>query len=813
MNNQTPLSIQLTSLSRHFYGLFDREKKRVSNVILFLLSLVLLLVSIPRKAHATSGTFMTNTTLTEDITTIDAKTLSIPGDSRLTATAAKINLRESKVTPSDAAENAFWASSRSVSISGNHAILGAPGDDDAGESSGSAYIFARDAGSGTWAQVAKITASDAEERDRFGGSVSISGNYAIVGAIYGDKAGIDSGSAYIFERDTGSGTWAQMAKITASDAEERDRFGGSVSISGNYAIVGADGDDNAFQLAGAAYIFERDTISSTWAQVAKITASDAKERGFFGTSVSISGDHAIVGTAGEFDFNTNGYESGYGYIFEREMISGIWSQVAKITTSDVDELDAFGTTVSISDNHAIVGTWADDEGSGSAYIFVRDTGSGTWSKVVNITTSNANERGSFGSSVFVSGDQFIVASPGSASAYIYDIITDNDSPVFENVSDLTEKAMGPDGAIVEYPLPRVMDDTDPNPTVTCEPASGSLFALGATKVTCVAIDSDGNEATTSFTVHVIPETDAPLTFTPIADATIKLDSPTENFGAVNKLNADMNPVHDFLMKFDVSGIEMRSVQSATLRLFCTNKSDLGGDFQSVDNDWSEDTVTWDNAPHVDVEVIASLGPVARFTWVEVDLTSLITEDGTYSLRVMSPSRDGVDYRSKEKPEFAPELVITFRDTLTFTPTADATIKRGSPAENFGMVNAVRTGNRPLEDFLMKFDVSGIGTRSVKSATLRLFCTNKSDLGGEFHQTDIDWSEDTVTWDTAPLADRKMIASLGPVVRFTWAEVDLTSLITEDGIYSLRVMSPSDDGAVFRSKEKPGLEPELILTLE
>ena len=310
-------------------------------------------------------------------------------------------------------------------------MVGAPVDDDAGIDSGSAYIFERDT-SGIWSQVAKITASDAQEWDRFGGSVSISGDHAIVGAMYGGDAGIDFGSAYIFERDTISGTWSQVVKITASDAQERDRFGGSVSISGDHAIVGADGDDNAFELAGSAYIFERDNDSGTWSQVVKITASDAQERDFFGISVSISGDHAIVGTVGEFDFNADGYVSGFAYIYERELVSGIWSQVAKLTTSHVDKLDAFGSTVSISGDNAIVGAWADvraDGRSGSAYIFTRDTGSGTWSKAVNIAASVEDEKELFGNSVSVSGDQFIVGSPGSASAYIYDSITENDSLV------------------------------------------------------------------------------------------------------------------------------------------------------------------------------------------------------------------------------------------------------------------------------------------------------------------------------------------------------------------------------------------------
>ena len=390
---------------------------------------------------------------------------------------------------------------------------------------------------------------------------------------------------------------------------------------------------------------------------------------------------------------------------------------------------------------------------------------------------------------------------------------DETGPAFDNVSDITQEATGPGGAIVDYPLPKVTDDTDLTPSVTCAPASGSFFALGITKVTCMATDVDGNEAVTAFTVRVVSEIDAPLRFTPIADATIKLDSPTENFGAVTEVKTSISPVDDFLMKFDVSGIGTRHIQSAKLRLFCTNKSDQGGEFHLVGNDWSEDIVTWDNAPPEDPEVIASLGPVVSLTWVEVDLTSLITEDGVYSLRVMSPSQDGADYRSREKAGLAPELVITLTDSLTFTPTADATIKFNAPTENFGASQEVETDDRPLEDFLMKFNISGIGTSTVTSAILRLFCNSSSDKGGDFHLTEDDWLEDTVTWDNAPLADREVIASLGPVVRRTWVEVDLTSLITEDGVYSFRVMSSSKDGADYRSKEKPGLVPELTLTLE
>ena len=113
----------------------------------------------------------------------------------------------------------------------------------------------------------KITASDGAERDSFGRSVVISGDYAVVGAYLDDGAGQYSGSAYIFKRD---GTaWIEQDKITASDGAEGDFFGVSVAISGDYAVVGATGSGNADARSGA-YIFKRD--GTAWIEQDKITA-------------------------------------------------------------------------------------------------------------------------------------------------------------------------------------------------------------------------------------------------------------------------------------------------------------------------------------------------------------------------------------------------------------------------------------------------------------------------------------------------------------------------------------------------------------
>ncbi len=194
----------------------------------------------------------------------------------------------------------------SVAIDGDYAIVGAWMDDDNGDDSGSAYIFKRD-GTDMWTQQAKLIASDGAAGDYFGCSVAIAGDYAIVGA-YGDDVGENNnqGSAYIFEKP-GSGwtTMTETAKLTASDGAISDNLGISVAIGDDYAVVGAYGDDSD---TGSAYIFKR--AGTSWNQEAKLLASDGAVGDYFGKSVAIDGAYAIVGANGADD------DKGSAYVYD-----------------------------------------------------------------------------------------------------------------------------------------------------------------------------------------------------------------------------------------------------------------------------------------------------------------------------------------------------------------------------------------------------------------------------------------------------------------------------------------------------------------
>ncbi|MCH8879726.1 MAG: FG-GAP repeat protein [Planctomycetes bacterium] len=246
----------------------------------------------------------------------------------------------------------------SVGISGGLGIVGAPGDDDAGTSSGAVYVF--DVATGQ--QLRKLTADDAEMGDRFGTEVAISGNIAIIGVSSDDDAGSASGSAYLFDVTTGQ----QLHKLTADDADAGDRFGDAVAIHENTAIVGAWRDADFGLESGSVYVFD----VTTGEQLHKLTASDASAFAKFGRSVSISGGIAIVGAPWD---NDEGSVSGSAYLFDA--VTG--EELHKLAQDDAATLDWFGRSVGISAGVAIAGAYADDDAcpddsncdSGSAYLF------------------------------------------------------------------------------------------------------------------------------------------------------------------------------------------------------------------------------------------------------------------------------------------------------------------------------------------------------------------------------------------------------------------------------------------------------------
>mgnify|MGYP000728304901 CR=1 FL=1 len=269
-----------------------------------------------------------------------------------------------KLTPDDGDPIDSFGSS--VTLDGARALVGAYGDEDPnGDDAGSAYVFERT--NGSWTQQAKLTPDDGDAGDYFGVTVALDGGMALVGA-YGDEDpnGDAAGSAYVFERSTGS--WTQQAKLTPDDGDAEDLFGDAVALDGATALVGApwDEDPNG-DAAGSAYVFER--TNGSWTQQAKLIPDDGDADDLFGDAVALDGDRALVGANG--DEGPNGDYAGSAYVFERS--NGSWAQQAKLTPDDRDRRDSFGDSVVLDGGTALVGANGDEDpngaNAGSAYVF------------------------------------------------------------------------------------------------------------------------------------------------------------------------------------------------------------------------------------------------------------------------------------------------------------------------------------------------------------------------------------------------------------------------------------------------------------
>jgi FG-GAP repeat len=416
------------------------------------------------------------------------------------------------IKPPVVSTEAFFG--QAVAISGDRAIIGSPGEDSSiagivmnptgsepaltdtnASGSGAAYILERDPSNGAWRVEAFVKAPAVSSGDYFGGQVSISGDHAVVGARGEDSSvsGIvvnptgsetalldagapNSGAAYIFERNPATRIWAVTAFVKAPAVSIESYFGDSVSVSGDRAVVGAPFEDSGVPgivmnptgsepsltngnapHSGAVYILERSFLTGTWTVVAFVKAPAVGTNEYFGASVSVSDGLAIIGAAFE-DSNVSGIvmnpsgrehaltdgnapNSGAAYILGRNDTTGAWSVAAFVKAPVVSEgvrmpgdsyvpQDFFGASVAIDGARAIIGAPREDSGvpgivmnptgtelplrdssvrnSGAAYILEHNNETGVWFVAAFVKAPAVSDFDWFGWSVQISGERAIV---------------------------------------------------------------------------------------------------------------------------------------------------------------------------------------------------------------------------------------------------------------------------------------------------------------------------------------------------------------------------------------------------------------------
>jgi hypothetical protein len=445
------------------------------------------------------------------------------------------------------------------------------------------------------------------------------------------------------------------------------------------------------------------------------------------------------------------------------------------------------------------------------------------------------------------------------------------------------------------------------------------------KYTVRAQDSAGNTSPDSTPVSVTTPTASAatrtLTFQPSDDATIVRGSGSTNFGTATSLTANASPRRDFLLKFGVTGIGTGTVLNAQLRMYGADPSNNGGNFHRVgDVSWAESSVTWNTAPAGDAAVLGAIASIGANNAYDLDVTPLVTGDGTYGVRADTASTDMAGFSSKEGAHPA-QLIVTVSDqsdttsptaptaltasvssptrvdlawapasddtgvtgyevyrgpaggaltplasigaatsysdttaspgvaydyqvkavdpagnrsdgsntatvttptpppttTLTFAPDADATVQEARPSSNFGTLTTLKADGDTGAQIAayLRFTVTGVSAgQTVQNATLRLFVPSDGTADGPpVYPADNDWTETAITWSTRSAAGTTAADDLKAIPAGTWAQYQVTPLVTGNGTYTF-VLGPSTsiDGVVFNSREGTSNKPELVLTV-
>ncbi|WP_345974727.1 cadherin domain-containing protein [Sulfurimonas sp. HSL3-7] len=355
--------------------------------------------------------------------TIDYKTRAIykltavatsdAGDSAAVPVTIMVDIK--RTAPAPETQDYFGSS---VAVDGAYVVVGAEGN---ASKAGMAYVLYKDV-TGTYSQVAELNASDATLGDKFGISVAISGDYVVVGAQLADTNATNAGAAYVFKRNAPDNNYTEIALLTASDPAADDHFGFSVAIDGAYVIVGADNKSSSVDpvgpSTGAAYIFKNNG-DDTYTEVNKLTAFDHEPSDYFGWSVDINGDHAIVGAWSESMGADAVISAGAAYVYKKDAGTGLFNHADKLMAplGDAQVGDNFGWSVGIGANgeYAVVGAYHDNanqdsvdkNNTGAAYIF-KNNGDDTYTQTTKLAASDAVADDLFGSAVSISGNYVLV---------------------------------------------------------------------------------------------------------------------------------------------------------------------------------------------------------------------------------------------------------------------------------------------------------------------------------------------------------------------------------------------------------------------
>ncbi len=299
-----------------------------------------------------------------------------------------------------------------VVVEGGEIFVGRPGEISLfpipPNHTGSIHVFGNT--DNRWEEKAVVTSASVEVGDGFGQALAVDGNTMLVGA---PKTQEGRGAAYMFRRSGPATQWQQTAVLRTAKRTAGDELGGSVVLSGDFALVGAPGHA---EQGGAVVVFRM--LGGAWTEIATIEGSDVSAGERFGAALDFDGERLLVGAPGPFpDLFLGGPPpaAGSAYIFELEV--GDFVEVARLT-SGREGPGLFGHSVVLDGDEALIGAPLGNEINGVVHRFA-PSASGEWSQAGRITASTAVRQSGFGMAVARAGEDLFVGAPLAGMAYVF----------------------------------------------------------------------------------------------------------------------------------------------------------------------------------------------------------------------------------------------------------------------------------------------------------------------------------------------------------------------------------------------------------
>ena len=291
---------------------------------------------------------------------------------------------------------------------------------------------------------------------------------------------------------------------------------------------------------------------------------------------------------------------------------------------------------------------------------------------------------------------------------------------------------------------------------------------------------------------------------PVADAYVRADQPTTNFGRSSAMKVDGSPVTNGFLRFDVDVPSGAQVTKATLKLYTADSSGSGITVHGVsDNSWNESDITHDNAPDIGDKVGES-GAYSGSSYVSIDVTSLVTGGGPVSMALKRSSSTANWFNSREAASNPPQLIVE-TDTPSPPPPgetllADAYVRADQANTNFGNATLLKVDGSPVTNGFLRFDVDVPSGEVVTRATLQVYTSDSSGSGITVHRvSDNGWEESSINFDNAPAIGDK-VASSGAYLGGSYASIDVTSMVTGSGPVSMALKRSSTTANWFNSRE-------------